>query len=91
MVSRLIKHQEVGLCNEHVGKRHTFLLTTTELSHGLLQVGDVQLCKDLSSFKHLLGITLMIKTGIKYSLFGVETRRLFKESQLQVASIDDRA
>ena len=91
MVGRLVEHQEVWLGNQHVGKCHTLLLSTAQLSHGLLQVGDVQLCEYLSRLEHLLGIALVVETGIKYTLLGIKLGRLFQKAQLQVTSVDDRS
>ena len=91
MVGRLVEHQEVGLGYQHVGKRHTLLLSTAQLSHGLLQVGDVQLCEYLSRLEHLLGIVLVVETGIEYTLLGIKLGRLFQKAQFQVTSVDDRS
>ena len=41
VVRRLIEDEEVGLRDEHIGERHTFLLTTTKFFHRLMQVVDM--------------------------------------------------
>ena len=89
VVGRLIEHQEVGLVNQHIGKRHTLLLATTQLSHRLIHVGDMQLCENLLSLEHLFGVILVVETSLEHALLRVKLRRLLQIAHLQVAAIDD--
>ena len=82
MVRGLVKYQQVGLCQQHVSQRHTLLLSTAELSHGLLQIFDFQLCQHLFGFQHLLRVALVVETGIQHRLLRVELGRLLQHTHL---------
>ena len=89
MVGRLVKYQQVGLCQQYVGQCHSLLLTTTQLPHGLLQIANLQLGQYLFSPQHLLWVALMIEAGVKHSFLRVEDRRLLQHAHLQVTTEDD--
>ena len=89
MVGGLVENQQVGFGNQHIGQGHTLLLSATQLPHGLMQVANLQLGQNLLGLQHLLVVTLMIETGIQHGVVGVENRRLFQESYLQITLVDD--
>ncbi len=89
MVGRLVEDEEVGLVEQCVGKRHTFLLSAAELSHGLVEIGDVQLGEDLLCSEDFVGISLMIEASVEHALLCVELRSLLQESDAYVVAIDD--
>ena len=89
VVRGLVENQQVRFRNQHVGQCHPFLLTATELSHGLLQVAYLQLCQYLLGPQHLFLLALMVKAGINHLFFGIECRRLLQHSHFQVATEDD--
>ena len=60
MVRRFIKNQQIRIGNQHIRQSHTLLLSTTQLSHRLLKVTDLQLCQDLFGLEHPLRISLMV-------------------------------
>ena len=89
VVGRLIKHQKVRLIYQYIGESHTLLLSTTQLSHRLVHIRDMQLCEDLLCLEHLFRIILMIEAGFQHAFLWIKLRRLFQIAHLQVASIDD--
>ena len=89
MVRRLVKYQEVRLCQQHIGQCHTLLLATAQLSHSLGKVSNLQLCQHLFGLQHLFVFTLMVKACIKHTFVWVELRRLIQHTQLQVTSEHD--
>ena len=89
MVRGLIENQKVGISNQHVCQSHSFLLPTTQLSHGLLQVTNLQLRQDLFGLQHLFLFTLMIKAGIQHTFRRIEDWTLFQHPYSQIASEDD--
>ena len=89
MVRRLVKNQEIGFGNQHVGQRHTFLLTATQLPHRLVEVPDFQLRQYLLGSQHALRVALMVETGVEHRLTRVELWRLLQIARLQVAPVDD--
>ncbi len=89
MVGRLVKQQKVGVVEQGVGQGHPLLLTAAQLSHGLLQVGDVELRQDLLGPQDLFLIALMVEASVKHRLFGVELRRLLQVANLQSVAPDD--
>ena len=91
MVGRLIENKQVGIGNKYVGKRHAFLLASTQLLHRLLKVMDFQLRKNLLGLEHLLLLAFVVKAGIEHAFIWVEDRRLLKHAHLQVATENDLA
>ena len=91
MVCWLIQYQEIRICNQHVCQSHTFLLTSAQLSHRLLQIADLQLRQYLFGLQHLLLFTLMVKTSIKHTFMRIKNGWLFKHSHLQVTTEDNVA
>ena len=89
VIGRLIEHQEVRLIYQHIGECHTLLLSSTQLSHRLVHIGDMQLCEDLLCLEHLFRIILMIEAGFQHAFLWIKLRRLFQIAHLQIASIDD--
>ena len=89
MVGRLIEQQEVGIVKQSVCQGHAFLLSTAKLSHGLLQVCDVQLGQYLLGSQHLLFVALMVEASIEHRFLGVELRRLLQETDAQVVAPND--
>ena len=89
VVGRLIEYQQVGIGNEHVCQRHTLLLSAAQLPHGLLQVAYLQLCEHLLGLQHLLGVALVVETGIEHALVGVKVGCLFQHAHTQVTTEDD--
>ena len=86
MVGRLVEDDEVRFRQQHVGQCHTLLLSTRQLSHGLLQVANFQLRQYLLGLQHLLWVALMIETRIEHALLRIEHRRLLQHSHLQVTT-----
>ena len=91
MVGWLVKNQQVWISNQHIGQGHTLLLTSAQLSHGLLQVANLQLSQNLLCLQHLLWVSLMIETRIQDTLHRIEHRRLLQHSHPQVTTEDDFA
>ena len=89
VVRRLVENQQVRVRYQHVGQRHTLLLSTAQLSHRLVQVAYLQLCQNLLCLQHLLRVALMMETSVEHALVGVEYRTLLKHAHLQVSSEDD--
>ena len=86
MVGGLVKDDKVGFRQQHVGQCHTFLLSTRKLSHGLLQIANLQLCQHLLGLQDFLWITLMVKACVKYALLRVEHGRLLQHPYFQVTT-----
>ena len=91
MVRRLVENQQVGFCQQHIRQCHTFLLTTRELTHRLLQIPDFQLRQYLLGLQDLLRVTLMVEAGIQHALLRIELRRLFQHTHFQVSAEYDTA
>ena len=91
VVRGLVENQQVGVGNQHISQRHALLLSSAQLSHGLVEVSYLQLRQDLLGLEHLLRVTLMIETRIEHALHRVEHRRLFQHPHLQVPAEDDVA
>ena len=91
MVRRLVQYQQVGFRQQHVGQRHTLLLSAAELSHRLTEVAYLQLRQHLLGLQHLLFLTMMIETGVEHRLRRVERGCLLQEAHLQVAAEHDVA
>ena len=89
MVGGLVENDEVGLRNQHIGQGYPLLLASRELSHGLVKVLDFQLGKYLLGLQYLLGLSLMVETGIEHALFGVENGCLLEHSHTQIAPVDN--
>ena len=89
MVCRFVENEHVWLREQDIGQGDTLLLTAAELPHGLVEVADVQLRQNLFGAQHLLGLTLMVETGIEDRFLGIELRRLFKIANAEVVAIDD--
>ena len=64
MVRRFVEYQEVGFCNEYVGQCDAFLLATAELTHGLGEVFDLQLCENLFGAKNAFFFAMVLKAGV---------------------------
>ena len=91
MVGGFVEDQQIGLREQNIGQGHTLLLTTGQLSHGLLKVADLQLRQHLFRAQHLFWIPLMVEAGIEHALLRVEHGRLLQHAHLQVATEDDTA
>ena len=89
MVGRLVENQQVRFCQQHVSQCHTLLLTTTQLSHGLVEVANLQLRQDLLGLQYLLWVSLVVEAGIQHRLRRVELGRLLQHADLQVAAEHD--
>ena len=87
MVGGFVENQQIGFGEQHVGECDTFLLSATQLPHGLVEVANLQLRQHLFGFQHLIGIALVVEAGIEHTLVRVEPWRLFQESNPQVAMI----
>ena len=74
MVRGLIKYQQVGIGNQHIGECYTFLLSATQLPHRLLKVTDMELRQNLFGLEHFFWIAFVIETGIEYTLHRVKDR-----------------
>ena len=89
MVRRLIKNQQIRIGNQHIRQSYTLLLSTTQLSHRLLQVTDLQLCQDLFGLEHSLWISLMVETGIEDTFRWIKYRRLFQHAHTKITTKDN--
>ena len=89
MVCRLIENQQIRVGNQHIGQSHSFLLTATQLSHGLLQIFDFQLRQNLFSFQHLFFFALVVETSIQHTFRRIEDGRLFQHAYTQIAAEDN--
>ena len=89
MVRRLIENQQVRISNQHIGEGYTLLLSTAQMSHGLLQVANFQLGENLFGLQYFLLFTLMIEASIKYTFRRIKHGRLLKHSYPQVTTEDD--
>ena len=91
MVGGLVEYQQVGLHQQHVGQRHSLLLTATQLSHRLLQIANLQLRQHLLGLQQFLLLVLMIEAGFEHRLRRVEAGRLLQIADGQVAAEHDAA
>ena len=89
MVCGLIEDEQVWFGDQDICQCHTFLLSSRELSHGLLEVAYLQLCQYLLGLEHFLVLTVMIETRIKHTLVRIEVRRLFQDAHTQITAEDD--
>ena len=78
MVGRLVKNQKVRFHQQHISKGYALLLSTTQLSHRLLQVTDLQSCQHLLRLQYFLRLSLMVETRIQHTLLRIECRRLLQ-------------
>ncbi len=53
VVGGLVKYEQIGLSDEHIGQGHTLLLSARQLPHGLFKVAYFQLRQYLLGFQHL--------------------------------------
>ena len=88
VVGGLFEDKEVRLRDEHIGKGDALLLSAAQLTHGLVEVRDAELCENLLCLEHLVRLAVMIKASVEHRLVRVEYRRLLQESHADVATED---
>ena len=66
VVCRFVEDEQVGLGDEHVSQCDALLLSATQLTHRLCEVGDVQLCQNLLRFQYAVGVALMVKASVEH-------------------------
>ena len=99
VVGGLVKDKKVWLCDENIGKSHTFLLASAQFAHRLLEVSYLQFCEDLLCFQHFRlpfsPVVFLLYSGaeacVKNALVGIEIRRLHEVSHAKALSENDVA
>ena len=88
VVGGLVENKQVGLCEQHVGKGDTLLLTAAELSHRLGEVANLQAGEHLLRLENLLVVALVVETGVENGLLRVEMWRLLQITHTDIPAED---